>query len=305
MYPAPPEIATTLFARVPDELQRPQHSSQWLSVQQRGRAMGSFIEGPSFDRDGNLYIVDIAHGRVFRITPARDFTVVADYDGQPNGLKIHRDGRIFIADYANGIVELDPVSGRLTPFLERARFPDFKGFNDLVFAANGDLYFTDQGYTGVHDPSGRLWRYTHDGHLDCLLDNVPSPNGLVLAPDESQLYLAVTRTNSVWCVPFLLDGTPSKVGVFIQLTGAVGPDGMAINEQGELLVCHVGGGSVWLFDRLGEPKARIRSCAGLLTTNVAFGGAGNRTLYITESETGSILTADLETPGQTMFSHMD
>jgi gluconolactonase len=305
MYAAPPDIETRVFARVPEELSRIGHSSQWLSLQQRGRAMGSFIEGPSFDREGNLYIVDIPHGRVFRVSPGGDFDIVADYDGQPNGLKIHQDGRIFIADYANGIMELDPVNGRISDYLARERFPDFKGFNDLFFASNGDLYFTDQGYTGLHDPTGRLWRYTADGHLDCLLDNVPSPNGLVMAPDETQLFLAVTRANAVWRVPFLLDGTPSKVGTFIQMSGGAGPDGMAINERGELLVAHVGGAAVWQFSRLGEPMARIRSCAGPLTTNVAFGGPDNRRLYITESETGSILTADLETPGQTMFSHMD
>jgi len=305
MYAPPPDIETWVFAQVPEGLRRRDRPSQWLSLQQRGRAMGSFIEGPSFDRSGNLYIVDIAHGRVFRIGPDGAFDVVADYDGQPNGLKIHRDGRVFIADYANGIMELDPDSGHVSAYLARDRFPDFKGFNDLFFASNGDLYFTDQGYTGVHDPTGRLWRYTHDGHLDCLLDNVPSPNGLVMAPDESQLYLAVTRANAVWRVPFLLDGTPSKVGVYLQLSGAVGPDGLAINEKGELFVAHVGGGSVWQFNASGEPIARIRSCAGPLTTNMAFGGAGHRTLFITESYSGSVLAADLDVPGQTMFSHLD
>ncbi|HZD25618.1 MAG TPA: SMP-30/gluconolactonase/LRE family protein, partial [Alphaproteobacteria bacterium] len=245
----------------------------------------------------------VAHGRIFQVSPAGEFTVVADYDGQPNGLKIHRDGRIFIADFANGIMELDPVSGRVGAYLARERFPDFKGFNDLFFATNGDLYFTDQGLTGQHDPSGRLWRYTADGHFDCLLDAVPSPNGLVMAPDESQLYLAVTRGNCVWRVPFLLDGNVAKVGIFVQLSGAVGPDGLAVNAAGDLFIAHVGGGSVWQFSPLGEPLARIRSCAGLLTTNMAFGGEGNRTLYITESETGTVLAADLETPGQPMFSH--
>jgi len=303
MYAPPPEVATQVFARLPEEFQRLEHGSQWLSLQQRGRAMGSFIEGPSFDTDGNLYIVDIAHGRVFRISPQAEFSLVADYDGQPNGLKIHRDGRIFIADFVNGIMELDPVSGRVSAFLARERFPDFKGFNDLFFADNGDFYFTDQGYTGMHDPSGRLWRYSHDGHLECLIDGIPSPNGLVMAPDDSQLYLAVTRGNCVWRVPFLLDGNVSKVGVFVQLSGAVGPDGLAVNARGHLFVAHVGGGSIWQFNRLGEPVARIRSCAGLLTTNLAFGGPDNATLYITESETGSILTAALETPGQVMFSH--
>jgi gluconolactonase len=60
----------------------------------------------------------------------------------------------------------------------------FKGCNDLTFARNEDLYFTDQGQTGVHDPSGRVYRLTAGGNLVRLIDNCPSPNGLVLDPDE-------------------------------------------------------------------------------------------------------------------------
>jgi len=47
-------------------------------------------------------------------------------------------------------------------------------------------------------------------------------------------------------------------------------------------------------------KAQI---AGLATTNLAYGGPDNRTLYITESDSGSVLCVQLEVPGQTMFSH--
>jgi len=43
---------------------------------------------------------------------------VVQYDGEPNGLKIHRDGRIFVADFKNGIMVLDPVSGVIAPLLE-------------------------------------------------------------------------------------------------------------------------------------------------------------------------------------------
>jgi gluconolactonase len=49
--------------------------------------------------------------------------------------------------------------------------------------------------------------------------------------------------------------------------------------------------------------ARIKSCAGLATTNLAYGGPDNKTLYITESESGSVLTVPLEVPGQPMLSH--
>ena len=72
-----------------------------------------------------------------------------------------------------------------------------------------------------------------------------------------------------------------------------------------LLVAHAGNGCVWHFDAMGEPKHRIRSCTGLVTTNLAFGGPDNKSLFITESHSGAILKADLPVAGKTMFSHMN
>jgi gluconolactonase len=300
VYAAPPVIETEIFARVPDELRAKENPHL-----QSGIPRDCFLEGPSFDRDGNLYVTNIPYGQIFRVAPDGTFTSVVTYDGEPNGLKIHKNGRIVIADHKLGLLMYDPPTNRLTALLDRPRHERFKGLNDLVFAQSGDLYFTDQGESGMHDPTGRLWRLKPDGRLDLLLDVVPSPNGLVLTPDESILYLAVTRANAVWRVPLSPDGMLGRVGVFIQMSGGTGPDGMAIDEEGNLAVCHVGMGSVWLFSKLGRPMAEIRSCAGLGTTNAAFGGPERKTLYITESETGSILKADLSVAGKLMYSHMD
>ena len=89
----------------------------------------------------------------------------------------------------------------------RANLERFKAVNDLFFASNGDLYFTDQGLTGLHDPTGRVFRVRAGGQIDCLLDNIPSPNGLVLDPSETILYVAVTRANAIWRVPLMRDGS--------------------------------------------------------------------------------------------------
>ena len=302
MFAAPPDIETRVFARLPDEFRRPNTRSHWADLQMRGAELESFLEGPSFDRAGNLYVVDIPYGRIFRVSPDAAWTLVAEYDGEPNGLKIHRDGTIYIADHKHGIMRLDPDTGAVEPFIDRPRLERFKGTNDLFFAANGDLYFTDQGQTGLHDPTGRLYRATAEGGLECLLDTIPSPNGLVMNLDETILYLAVTRANNVWRVPFMRDGQPSKVGVFVQMSGGLaGPDGMALDAEGNLAVAHAGLGSVWLFSPLGEPIARVRSCEGVMTTNVAYGGADRKTLYITESQSGTILAADMPAPGKAMY----
>ncbi|MEA2933959.1 MAG: gluconolactonase [Variibacter sp.] len=303
MFAAPQRIDGRVFARIPKELGITNRRSNWVDVQLNGADCPTFLEGPSFDADGNLFVVDIPWGRVLKIAPDGSVSVAAEYDGEPNGLKFHKDGRGFIADHRHGIMVMDPRTGAIEPYLDRPMLQRFKGVNDLIFASNGDLYFTDQGQTGLQDPSGRLYRLRTDGRLDCVLDRIPSPNGLVLNAAENVLFLAVTRDNAIWRVPLMKDGTASKVGVFIQMSGGAGPDGVAIDEQGNLAVAHAGFGAVWVFSAKGEPLYRIDSPEGLMTTNCAYGGPDRKQLFITESKSGTILVADLPVAGRPMYSH--
>ena len=216
-----------------------------------------------------------------------------EYDGWPNGLKISRDGRILVADYRHGIMELDARAGRMMPILRSRNSESFRGCNDLHIASNGDIYFTDQGQTGLHDPSGRVYRLKNDGRLDCLIDTGISPNGLVLDPGEAVLFVAMTRDNAVWRAPFMKDGSVSKVGRFCSTFGASGPDGLTMDSAGRLFVAHASLGHVFVFAPNGEWIARIKSCAGNSCTNVAIGGKNRDRLYITESATGTVLVADI------------
>ena len=302
MYPLSAGVPSTVFSRVPDKFRRLVRTA-WADANRGGDPVDCFLEGPSFDRAGNLYVVDIPFGRVFRVSPGGDWTLVTEYDGWPNGLKIHRDGRIFITDYKRGIMLLDPDRGTVTPIIETVRSESFKGVNDLVFAANGDLYFTDQGQTGLHDPTGRVYRYTADGRLDRLVDTVPSPNGIVLNLRETQLYVGVTRGNAVWRLPLFEDGGVSKVGLFIQLSGGLaGPDGMALDAEGGLIVAQPGM-TVWRFDRVGRPTHHVEPQGECFVTNVAFGGPNGASLFMTDSGSGRILQAAMPVAGKPMFSH--
>ncbi len=164
MFAAPQLIQTEVFTEVPQALRKTSVSAERIAA---GRGMpkaGCFLEGPSFDRAGNLYFVDNTYGRIFRASPQGKVEVAAEYDGEPNGLRIHKDGRIFVADFKHGIMLLDAASGKVTPVVSRYQTEHFKGVNDLVFASNGDLYFTDQGQTDLNYPTGRVYCLTAAGH---------------------------------------------------------------------------------------------------------------------------------------------
>lgn len=285
-------IATQVFSAMPAEFRRSVRS-EWGDANRPGASTDSFIEGPSFDASGNLYIVDIPFGRIFRISPDGKWTLVVEYEGWPNGLKIDAGGCILVADYMHGLMECDARAGKMRPILTARNSESFKGCNDIHIARNGDIYFTDQGQTGLHDPTGRVYRMRTSGQLDCLIHTGISPNGLVLDPDEGVLFVAMTRDNAVWRAPFMKDGSVSKVGRFCSLFGPSGPDGMTMDGKGRLFVGHASLGHVFVFAPNGELIARIKSCAGGACTNVAIGGAKRDRLYITESATGTVLVADI------------
>ncbi|MGY3079118.1 sugar lactone lactonase YvrE [Bradyrhizobium sp. LM6.10] len=150
----------------------------------------------------------------------------------------------------NGLMELDPQQDTISPLLRHRNCESFRGCNDLHIATNGDIYFTDQVQTGLHDPTGRVFRLCPDDRLDCLISN-----GLVLSPDEAVLFVAMTRDNSIWRVPLMRDGGVGKVGRFSLFFGTSGPDGLTMDQKGRLFVAHASLGHVFVMAPNGEPIA--------------------------------------------------
>ena len=296
------KIKTEVYTSMPAKFRKKSRTA-WSDPNRQGAEVECFLEGPSFDRQGNLYCVDIPFGRIFRISPKGDWDLVVQYDGWPNGLKFHKDGRAFICDYKKGVLALDPKTGKLETILETAFSEGFKGVNDLHFASNGDLYFTDQGQTGIGDPSGRVYRLRANGALDRLCDNVPSPNGITLSTTEKYCYVAVTRSQQIWRLPIMADGNVSKTGMAVQLSGgAAGPDGIEMDAENGLVVCHLGVG-VWRFDANMLPTHLVYSDGAHHhhLDNCAFGGPDLKTLYITEALSGDVLMARMPVAGKKMF----
>jgi len=292
------KIEVRRFTSLPAKLRKKQRT-KWSDPNRQGAPVDSFLEGPSFDRQGNLWCVDIPFGRVFRIDPKGQWELVVQYDGWPNGLKFHRDGRAFIADYKRGLLELDPKKGKVEEVLGSAFSEAFRGLNDLHFADNGDLYFTDQGQSGISDPSGRVYRLRASGELQRLVTNAPSPNGITLNKTNSQVYVAITRSQQIWRLPLMAGGTPSKTGVAIQLSGGhAGPDGIEFDDEDGLCVCHLGVG-IWRFDSNCLPTHVVHAGKDhRLMTNIAFRG---KDLFITDSANGEILMAKMPYAGKAMF----
>lgn len=294
-------IKAEVFTSMPGKF-RKKGRTKWSDPNRQRAEVECFLEGPAFDREGNLFIVDTAFQRIFRIAPKGDWEVVVEYDGWPNGMKFHKDGRLFVADYRRGIMVLDTKSGKIEPLLETAYSEGFKGCNDLSFASNGDLYFTDQGQTGIVDPTGRVYRLKADGDLQRLAANVPSPNGITVSTTDKHVYVAVTRSQQIWRLPLMHDGQVSKTGVAVQMSGGVGPDGIEMDAENGLVVCHINVG-VWRFDAHMLPTHLVYSGDRKHDhmTNIAFSGPDYKTIYITEAMSGDVLVAKMPVAGKKIF----
>ena len=96
----------------------------------------------------------------------------------------------------------------------------------------------------------------------------------------------------------LPDGSVAKVSQFFTSYGPSGPDGLAVDAQGHVLVANPGLGHVWVLNHRAEPVQVLRGVPGSSTTNLAFGGVQRKQLFVTDSTHGRILTTTLDTPGQ-------
>jgi gluconolactonase len=308
-FTPPQVIEARVLTRLPDSF-RKKRRTEWGDANKPGHEIDSFLEGPSFDRAGNLYVTDIPNGRIFRISHALEWALVAEYSGWPNGMAFHRDGSLWISDYRRGLLRLASSSsapgraatGDPEQVLGHRNSESFKGLNDLTFDLAGNCYFTDQGQTGLHDPSGRVYRLRASGPLDLLIGGIPSPNGVVLDATGKVIFVAVTRANQVWRGPLLADGSVTKVGAFRTFFGSSGPDGMAVDVDNRLVVAHASLGGAFVLNARGEVTHFVKSPAGSTVTNVAY-RPGTAKLVMTESETGTILEADLPAAGMPLFSH--
>jgi gluconolactonase len=289
-----------VFTSMPQEFRKQNTPCEWADANQGGRMIDSFLEGPVFDEQGNLYVTDIPFGRIFKISPQGMWQLMLEYEGEPNGMKFIAKGQLLITDYKLGLMLFDVKQGTIKPFLSRRNTESFKGLNDLTISSIGNIYFTDQGQTGLHDATGRVYRLSQKtGRLDLLLGNVPSPNGIVLSPDEKFLFVACTRGNCVWRMPLQPDGSVSKVGQFFTSYGPSGPDGLAMTANGYLLIANPGLGYVWVINHRGEPVEVLHAptengaLANISLTNLALGGLNRQTIYCTDSSRGRILIGRL------------
>src|SRR5260370_33793944 len=94
-FQEPRKIEVRRFTSLPAKYRRKRRTA-WSDPNRQGAALDSFLEGPSFDRQGNLWCVDIPFGRIFRINSKAERQLVTQDDGWPKERQIPCDGRTLV-----------------------------------------------------------------------------------------------------------------------------------------------------------------------------------------------------------------
>jgi gluconolactonase len=257
------------------------------------------LEGPAFDREGNLCFVNWLSSAILVATPDGEVSEFYNTGGIPAGLAFHPDGSLYVADEGkdiHGLIRITP-DGEATILVNEFEGKPLNGANDLVFDANGIVYFSDPWETSLENPVGGFYRYFPDGTLEQIDTGLAFPNGVALTHDGSAVILAETYRNRLLRYDIAPDGTMGPRQHWADTYVPPGPDGMAFDDAGNLYVAHFSAGAVDVYAPDGTYSHKI-AVPGPSVTNVAFGGEDGRTLAITEVETGSVYYTRVETPGQ-------
>lgn len=253
-------------------------------------------EGPSFDRHGVLHCVDWDAQWVYRVTLDGKVTPFVNTGGMPTGSKFHMNGHLFVADGELGILDIDP-NGTFRVVASEYQGRRFNGPNDLVFAFNGDLYFTDPRGSNPENPIGSVFILRRDGTVERFASGFQFPNGIALSDDGRTLFLAETYPKRIWAFELDENGYERSRRVFAELEGGLGPDGMAFGQDGNLYVAHFGKGVIAVINPQGCVVAELPA-GGMKPTNVAF---WDSSLYVTEVEKGQIVRLDIGVKGQIVY----
>lgn len=283
----------------------------WFKVSDEGIP----LEGPSFDRAGDLLFTDAGTGRVLRLTPDRRLTTVVPANAlNLGGLAIHRDGRIFAAG-TGGFKRGSIVSVRPDGSDMRTVIPSEAGYvvNDLVFDAEGGFYFTDFRGTST-DPKGGVYYVAPDlKTVTPILPNLALANGVALSPDGKTLWVTEFGRNLLHRVDLADATTPTPLGTTVAYHFAgPAPDSMRADSDGNLYVALYGQGRVLAFNRNGIPIGQVllpgRDAGhNLRSTSMALRPGNDELFIVTNDGTGgqgsTIFHARAFAKALPLFSH--
>ena len=279
-----------------------------------------FTEGPALGPDGCIYFTDIPAELILKFDPESGETKTAyENSGKTNGLMFVGDKLYGCSHGERALLSFDTLSGKFQTVYDKLfelddqgnkEYIRFNSPNDLAIDSDKGFYFTDPRY-GNRDNMETQVEGVYYYHIAVPSEysgskkppaiitfrkidtELTRPNGIVLSPDESILYVADHGANWIYAYDIESPGKVKNKRQFARLNDGKGggSDGMCGDQQGRLYA--TGHGKVWVFEPTGELAATI--AVGKQTTNCTFGADG-KTLYITANKGLYRITLNTDAP---------
>ena len=247
------------------------------------------IEGPAVDGKGNLYVVNFGKQGTIGRLPAgasqSELFATLPEGSIGNAIRFDRDGRMFVADYKKHNIFLIGADGTVETYFHS---DDFNQPNDMTIAADGTIYASDPHWKH-HD--GQVWRIAKaaDGSVQgekMLADRAMSTtNGIDLSPDGKTLYVGESDTREIWS--YRIDGARLLAPKLVKKFDDFSIDGIRTDTSGRLFVARILKGTIAVLSPAGALEREIRLGAKE-PTNLAFGGADGKTIFVTQRQGGLI-----------------
>jgi sugar lactone lactonase YvrE/enterochelin esterase-like enzyme len=230
-----------------------------------------FTEGPAANAKGEVFFTDIPNSRIHKIALDGKVTVFAEDTGKANGLMFGPDGRLYACASGQKQIVAYDESGKASVFADGLES------NDLAIDHNGNLYVTDPG-------NKQVWFISKSGEKRVVDKGITFPNGILLTPDQSLLYVADMRGQFVYSFQVQPDGSLASRQRYFHLhlpDAATGSDadGMTVDANGTLYVTTALG--VQFCDQAGRVNGIIAKPQNKWLANAVFGGADFSELYVT------------------------
>lgn len=244
----------------------------------------SFTEGPTCDKDGNVFFTDQPNNRIMKWSVDGKLSTFLQPAGRANGMFFDAQGNLIAC--ADEKTELWSITadGKHVILAKEFEGKSLNAPNDVWVQLDGALFFTDPFYKRPwwnydQPPQGteQVYYLSADRKtLKRVTTDLIQPNGIVGTPDGKRLFIADIRAGKTWTYDIQPDGTLTNKTLRCEL----GSDGMTLDTEGNL---YLTGKGVSIFAPDGKQIEHI-AVPESWTANVSFGGADHQTLFITASK---------------------
>ena len=235
------------------------------------------IEGPAFDKNGNLYVVNFERdGTVGLVKPNGDaeLFITLPEGSTANSIQFDSKGKMYLADFTgHNILKVDMKSKKVSVY---AHHDAFNQPNDICINKKDQIFASDPNWK---ESKGKLWRIDKGGKVVLLTDQMGTTNGIALSPDEKVLYVNESVQRKIWKFNVDEKGNIANKTLFAEFPD-FGFDGMKCDAEGNVYVTRYGKGTIAVLSPDGKLIREVQ-LKGKNCSNLVFGGLNGKLVFVT------------------------